>query len=111
MGLLLLHKAVQDNYKDETYQVSPPDAALTRLLNILQRGLLQPSLPSTDLPACILSTLPTFTGPPEVTTIADPYHSGLTNRVTHSGSGSQNLCPVSTHDTVQQKGGMHNNQN
>ena len=73
-GLLLLNEAVQDSYKNnwtplwnEVYQ-----AALTRLLDVLQTGLPHPSFTSTKPPAqsCTLST-PPHTDPREVTTVAD----------------------------------------
>ena len=105
MGLLLLNKAVPDDYKDETSLVTPPDAAPTRLLTILQQGLPHPFLTPTDPPTRTLSTLPSPTGPSVVTTVADPApanrHSNLTNRVTQSSRGSYNLCPVSSHSSTE----------
>ena len=122
-GLLLLNEAVQDTYKDdwtpvqnEVYQATPPDAALTRLLNILQKGLPHPSFTSTEPPSqsCTPSTLPPPTGPPEVTTVTDTtpvdHYSGLTDSVAESSRKPNNLCPVSPHSTVRQKGGTYNNQ-
>ena len=128
MGLLLLNEPAQDTYKDNwtpirniVCQATPQDAALTRLLNILQRGLPHPSFPSIDPPAqsCTLPTLIPPTGninmPPEVTIIADTappvdHYSGPTDSVAKSIRKPNNLCPASPHSTVRQKGGMSNNQ-
>ena len=129
-GLLLLNEAVQDTYGDDwmpmpsrnrVYRATQEDAALTRLLNILQRGLPHPSFPSTGPPAqsCMLPTLtpPTvnINTPPEVATVADTaptvdHYSGLTDSMAESSRKSNNLNPASLHSTVRQQGWMYNNQ-
>ena len=91
------------------------------MLNTLQRGLPNPSFPSTAPPAQS-STLPILTPPtanietpPEVATVADTaptvdHYSGPTDSVAESSRKPNSLYPASPHSTVRQKGGMYNNQ-
>ena len=111
-GLLILNEAVKGTYEDDgmpmlswnrVYGATQEDEALTRLLEIIQRGMSNPSSPTTTpqtpkslptVPPAQSSTPPSLTPPsagninmlPEMATVADTapmvdHYSGPTDSV------------------------------